>query len=511
MISPSFNSSLWKPLFIGLASRFERVGRLETANISFDDQLLMEEAATDAGLGNDHTSKALHRLSNRAFVIKSCFFKHLALQSDGLLNEQLIAAMITLVRFNVCISTFETPAWTACKIDEAFILDETKIKTIFQCAMSGLSTALRRLKLQLCVSPQLLSALLHLGSSALPLLDSNKAVQADFFEDIAPMIDVLHYLRRCDRYGRELPDPLCPSERYAEAFSQAIAEDHEVDMQEPPAVFNLYHRLLLAATHLCTPNKMLVKGISHLKSNMLPHHLRSAMISTVAAVFDGVDITLHSFALCCHPETVKASSQVVEFMAELKSPEGIEMRRQLLQDGLVIGALAKRISSSNALDTTPNLDMSAMLWSWLQDVLSFRGSHPDEFEQKICVQSAISGLTALAMRNSRLRLRQMQLFSIGQDRPLRVILSQQLHFPKLSSGFLSTKRGKQLIQANCSLGADQDSLLNILGHAQNIPVRQNPVCLNFDPFFSSSTFRHYAVLQSFRTSIKTLTVYRWSK
>lgn len=492
----------------------------------------MEEAATEAGMPAAHVGDELSLLTLQLAVVKDAFFKHvmtLLPQTDPTpsqsqsqsqtptptptpepsgsvplhvleaASEQVLAALSLFLRAGGVVRQYDFAPWAASRVEDSLALRDDERAQLLVLVQTLARAALESMCGQRTVSSQQLASLLNLIADVPCLINHNNHNNHDNHDNhgnhdeeeermtscLAPMIRLINYLRRCERYGRELPDAMTPQERYREACLVAKADSSEsAPAHVPPACLDDYYHLLLASEHLFTPPRVLVCGVSQLRGSTLASHVLASLADAVASLISLLASAVSRFALCCNPQTLAPLDFAAELADELRTEMGHAVRRDMMMDSLHVGALTERLAGCFQHVTrkmTPGVgDAVVHVHTWLADVV--RKPDPghdqpaDTEERRYCVRSALGGLTTLARGESYTRAWQQHLSALDWNRPLRMLESCQLRQPAQKCHFLTTKRGTRMIASLSMLGMNQQSIVSIFAHASQTDLSVYPVC-----------------------------------
>lgn len=164
--------------------------------------------------------------------------------------------------------------------------------------------------------------------------------------------------------------------------------------------FKAFHRLFLLVRQGLRRSAAANLGELHRGSVRLPLHsvvpgfVLAALSSICQSSSRLLAVPLQRYALCCNPESGKPSSHLREFMEELEAPDGVTMRRQLLQDELVVTGLTQRLEKQGHGGVLAD-EALEVLWTWLRDVVDFREDVHDRHERDSGASAALHGLAAL--------------------------------------------------------------------------------------------------------------------
>lgn len=257
-----------------------------------------------------------------------------------------------------------------------------------------------------CTALQILATLLEFAPwLALTQTSSHdKQPSASALSVIWAATDILYELHR-QLTADTLPiDPPLPNLDGEEKGSSPTQDQPQPTTHQHQPYWSL-HRLFLvsrwsAARHASAALPQLQRGIvpppTQLCSSVPPfaYHAIHRLCQTLSRL---QALPLQRYALCCNPETGKPSSHLREFMQELQAPEGVSMRRQLLQDELVVTGLVRRLQLQGC-GRLPGSDEALELpWTWLRDVVELRADVHDRHERDAGVAAALHGMATMLL------------------------------------------------------------------------------------------------------------------
>ena len=490
------NDRVLAQLLQGAVARLEHLVTTGPALERLEQQLtgtVMEAAAADAGMEEDRLLAARQGAAQSAQLICSLITKRLSDADQGRCCHPALLSAVARVYYTL--TSFNHRVWTEARIAHGRLdLGRDLPQHLLRHARRLAQTELVALTMQGTVSSESLAATMRAASDVLALCGSADLVTVGngvaegpvdpeaggpalaLFGVLSPFIHLADALRRCSRFGRFAADPPLPSERFEEACREA---EGGATPRPPLPLSDTAQVLALANRHCFAANEGLAQGlVDPAVSHRLPRHLRRALGDMVACLSYKASGQLHHFCLCCHPETVKPSQHVTEFFDELLHPSGVGMRRQLLQDDLVVSALVARLQgrlATAARCQVSSPESTETLWTWLRDVIEFRGEHPEPAERRRCVCSAIAGLTSIVVELSSRNHIQHVLAAERSRRNLSLLGSQELPLAPLEVPFFESPAGDRLLVASRLLGRRVLSLADQVAeqgvHLRRVPVR----------------------------------------
>jgi hypothetical protein len=461
---------------------------IEALHRQQNDGQLMEEAAAQAGLteGDDNL---VGLLSIVTLVHKRCC---------ELKDAFTLPLITTLADLHCNVSSYEFAPWTKTKLVECLTLDRATLVDMVGLCMAACQHASSQLDSQGSSTSHDIALALQATSSVLACLDepalktlagfdestdtSSSGLSVRFAAAIcfAPAIELLHLLRRSSRFGRFLPDPPSPLESWARAKVEAEAEGSPAPA-EPPVYADVLHKLGLANKH-CLIKDTIGNGITQASQHYrLPSHLLTSMEDVIATLSYVLQDALNVVCLCCHPETVKPSQAIAEYLEELQSPAGTTARRQLLEDDLVASSVVMRLRGRQAAShrlQAGETDATETLWAWLRDNIDLRKEHPDAKEKVLCVKSALAGLAVLTSElSARPKLQRLLNLDVITTLPL-LLRNEALVRKQQAPNFNASRAGIAMRVATLLLGRPSLSVTRLVGYSSvanyRIPVGIRP-------------------------------------
>eukprot|EP00043_Microstomoeca_roanoka_P018356 m.195756 g.195756 ORF g.195756 m.195756 type:complete len:2762 (-) comp16809_c0_seq3:28-8313(-) len=247
----------------------------------------------------------------------------------------------------------------------------------------------------------------HPDVKTLLVEETTDALTAMGADVITRAVDVAYDLFRYSTISQVAPHPLDPVRRLQ---LQKEMDDDEYDQSGTADSAEKTSSTRIAGLSLTTLHKLslLTKESSNLLNPIpvarllsqgalvqdpLPLFFRLSLHNVMSNVAPLVMTSLHLYSLCCNPETGKPSSHIVEFLDELRTSDGVIMRRQLLQDDLVAAGLIQRIQVVGFRNTSE--EALGLLWSWLRDMVELRNDHTAREPREVTTVLALRGLSSV--------------------------------------------------------------------------------------------------------------------